>query len=67
MGPFALFSFLGLEIQLKTNFIYAAVQIQAEWVFKHSQLIYARAIFPAGCAFFLTDRVGVLSGAFLFN
>lgn len=64
--PFILFlSFLGLEIKLQTNFIYSAIQIQAEWMFKHSQLTHARVIFSTGCAFLLTDRVGALCAAFV--
>lgn len=64
--PFTLFfSFLDLEIKLQADFIYAAIQIEAGWVFKHSQLIHARVIFPTGCAFLLTERVGALSAAFV--
>lgn len=48
-----------------TNFIYFAVQIQAERGFKHSHLIHTRVIFSTDYAFLLTDRVSALSLAFI--
>lgn len=60
--PFTLILKFGDKV---TNFIYFAVQIQAERGFKHWQLIRTRVILSTDYAFLLTDKVSALSIAFI--